>query len=95
MFFVAPRQHLFCLKCSFVLPLSFLMLVNGRARTFSQRNSADVAEDVSACPGSCMHRVYFRELKEFETSTMTAEQIIDTWTVELAILHYKRRWCGW
>lgn len=43
------------------------MLEGGRARTFSQRNTADVDQAVAACPVNCMHRVSFPELKEFET----------------------------
>jgi hypothetical protein len=42
------------------------MLDDGRARTFGQSNSPEVAIAVSACPVSCMHNVAFHELKEME-----------------------------
>ena len=44
------------------------MLDNGRARTFKQRNSADVSEAVASCPVNCMHPVSFTELEEYETA---------------------------
>jgi len=41
---------------------------DGRARTFHQSKSPDVATAVSSCPVDCMHYVSFRELKELETA---------------------------
>lgn len=43
------------------------MLDSGRAQTFQQSNSPDVAIAVSTCPVGCMHNVAFHELKEMET----------------------------
>lgn len=43
-----------------------MMLDTGRARTFEQRNTAEVDQAVAACPVDCMHSVTFRELKELE-----------------------------
>lgn len=53
-------------QCAQISPSSFLMLEEGRARTFAQRNTPDVAMAVSACPVNCMHKMSFRELKEME-----------------------------
>lgn len=50
---------------SFV-PLAFVMLESGRARTHNQRSGPDVDQAVLACPVSCMHHVSYRELTEFE-----------------------------
>lgn len=55
------------MQCVNVAPSSFLMMESGRARTFNQRNGADVGQGVAACPVNCMHRVSFDELKELET----------------------------
>lgn len=43
------------------------MLDSGRAQTFHQSNSPDVAVAVSTCPVNCMHNVAFHELIELET----------------------------
>lgn len=53
------------------------MMDSGRARTYSQRNSADVLHAVDACPVSCMHRVSYQELDEYETARDTRGQKLD------------------
>jgi hypothetical protein len=53
-------------QCVSAAPSSFKMNDDGRAMTFSQRSSPDVASAVAVCPVDCMKRVSFRELKEFE-----------------------------
>lgn len=44
------------------------MVENGRARTYFQKASPDVAAAVATCPVDCMHLVSFDELKELETA---------------------------
>lgn len=56
-------------QCVLAAPGSFHMTdFEGRARTFSQRASPDVAAAVSSCPVDCMHYVSFRELKDLEVA---------------------------
>jgi 4Fe-4S single cluster domain of Ferredoxin I len=55
------------LQCVLAAPGSFHMTEHdGRARTFVQRKSPDVAAAVSTCPVDCMHYVGFRELESLE-----------------------------
>jgi len=56
-----------CRKCETICPSSFLMLDDGRARTFQQQNGNDVKSAIESCPVNCMHRVSFDELKQLET----------------------------
>mmetsp|Transcript_943 Transcript_943/g.1202 ORF Transcript_943/g.1202 Transcript_943/m.1202 type:complete len:146 (+) Transcript_943:225-662(+) len=44
------------------------MLDSGRARTYSQSNTPENNDAISACPVNCMHKVAFHELKEMESS---------------------------
>jgi len=56
-----------CAQCARIAPSAFMMMEDsGRARTFNQSNDPDVEVAVELCPVSCMHRVAFHELKEFE-----------------------------
>jgi ferredoxin len=64
--FIDEESCIGCKQCINVAPDSFFLLEDGRARTFKQRNSPDVAMGVEACPVSCMHPVSFDELKEME-----------------------------
>jgi len=57
-----------CNQCVLHAPASFKMDPGGKARTFYQSNSPEVAIGVSTCPVSCMHKVSFPELKEMETA---------------------------
>jgi ferredoxin len=67
--FIDEESCVGCLNCINASPASFLMLDNGRARTYLQRNNAaDVDVAVETCPVNCMHRVSFDELKELETA---------------------------
>ena len=66
--FIDEESCIGCYQCANVSPSSFKIEDSGRARTFHQSNSLDVAIAVSACPVSCMHNVAFRELKEMETA---------------------------
>ena len=66
---LATRHQLFShswQQCVNAAPSSFLMLENGRARTFQQRRGNDVKAGVAACPVNCMHMVSYDELKELE-----------------------------
>jgi ferredoxin len=55
-------------QCVSAAPSSFKMNEDGRATTFSQRSSPDVASAVAVCPVDCMHHVSFHELKELESA---------------------------
>lgn len=66
--FIDEESCIGCKQCTHASPDSFLLLDNGRARTFKQRNTPDVAMGVEACPVNCMHPVSFDELKEMETA---------------------------
>ena len=56
------------MQCTAAAPSSFRMVDNGRARTFLQKKTPEVAVAVSTCPVNCMHYVAYRELKELETA---------------------------
>ena len=66
--FIDEESCIGCKQCTHASPDSFLLLDNGRARTFNQRNTPDVVMGVEACPVNCMHPVSFDELKEMETA---------------------------
>lgn len=65
--FIDEESCIGCMQCVNAAPSSFLMLEEGRARTFHQRQGPDVKDGVKACPVSCMHFVSYDELKELET----------------------------
>lgn len=56
------------MQCVTIAPSSFKMLDSGRAQTYHQSNSPDVAIAVSTCPVGCMHYLAFHELKEMENA---------------------------
>ena len=65
--FVDEESCIGCMQCVLAAPSSFQMLEDGgRARCFSQRNAADVAPAIDACPVNCIHRVGFDRLRELE-----------------------------
>jgi ferredoxin len=66
--FIDEESCIGCKQCTNAAPDSFFLLDDGRARTYKQRNSPDVAMGVEACPVSCMHPVSFDELKEMENA---------------------------
>lgn len=67
--FIDEESCIGCTQCVLAAPASFHMTdYDGRARTFAQRSSPDVAAAVASCPVDCMHYVSFRELKELETA---------------------------
>jgi len=66
--FIDEESCIGCKQCAHASPDSFMLLDNGRARTFQQRNTPDVAMGVEACPVNCMHPVSFEELREMETA---------------------------
>lgn len=65
--FIDEESCIGCMQCVNIAPNSFLMLEDGRARTFKQRSGGDVKQGVMSCPVSCMHFVSYDELKELET----------------------------
>jgi len=64
--FIDEESCIGCNQCVSYAPASFKMEPGGRASTYYQSNSPEVAIGVSACPVSCMHKVSFPELKEME-----------------------------
>ncbi len=66
--FIDEESCIGCYQCANIAPSSFKMVDSGRARTFHQSNSPEVAIAVSSCPVSCMHNVGFRELEKLETA---------------------------
>eukprot|EP00525_Craspedostauros_australis_P002656 CAMPEP_0198113516 /NCGR_PEP_ID=MMETSP1442-20131203/5175_1 /TAXON_ID= /ORGANISM="Craspedostauros australis, Strain CCMP3328" /LENGTH=223 /DNA_ID=CAMNT_0043770637 /DNA_START=33 /DNA_END=704 /DNA_ORIENTATION=+ len=66
--FIDEESCIGCMQCASVSPNSFLMLESGRARTFRQQATPDVDQATQSCPVSCMHRVSYDELVEFETA---------------------------
>jgi len=64
--FIDEESCIGCNQCVSYAPASFKMEPGGRASTYHQSNSPEVAIGVSACPVSCMHSVSFPELKEME-----------------------------
>jgi len=57
-----------CTQCVVTAPSNFCMLEQngGRARTFNQDNTPDVAAAVATCPVNCMHWVGLERLVELE-----------------------------
>jgi len=66
--FIDEESCIGCKQCANVAPSAFVMSESGRARTYSQNNTPEVAIAVSVCPVGCMHNVAFHELKEMETA---------------------------
>lgn len=64
--FIDEESCIGCRQCSHIAPSNFLMLEDGRARTFFQSNVPAIQTAVSACPVDCMHFTSFYELKEME-----------------------------
>jgi len=66
--FIDEESCIGCMQCVGVSPASFQMTESGRARTFEQRNGADVKAAVASCPVNCMHFVGFDRLQELENA---------------------------
>lgn len=66
--FIDEESCIGCSMCPQIAPSSFVMLENGRARSFSQSSFPEVKSAIDACPVDCMHQVAFHELKEFESA---------------------------
>mmetsp|Transcript_10007 Transcript_10007/g.22364 ORF Transcript_10007/g.22364 Transcript_10007/m.22364 type:complete len:618 (-) Transcript_10007:117-1970(-) len=66
--FIDEESCIGCMQCATVAPSTFVMLENGRARTYQQGSSPEIKAAVSSCPVSCMHYVGFKELKKYETA---------------------------
>ena len=64
--FIDEESCIGCTQCAVTAPSSFVMDANGRARTFFQDNSPDVAAAVATCPVNCMHYVGFERLVKLE-----------------------------
>lgn len=75
--FIDEETCIGCGQCAAVSPASFVMMENGRARTYVQRHAPDVPVAVSTCPVSCMHNVAFHELKEMEKSRDSGDGRLD------------------
>jgi ferredoxin len=71
--FIDEESCIGCMQCVNAAPASFSMADDGRARTFCQRKSPDVATAVDTCPVNCMHYVGFDKLKELETARDSLE----------------------
>jgi ferredoxin len=64
--FIDEESCIGCTLCASISPSTFRMLDNGRARAFHQDNLPEIDIAVDVCPVSVIHKVSYRELKEFE-----------------------------
>lgn len=91
--FVDEESCIGCGQCPNIAMTSFLMLDNGRARSYYQASTPEVSEAVAACPVNCIKFVSFDELKELETSRDIGDGRTDHKHLgrEMTPLHVSRR----
>jgi len=69
--FIDEESCIGCTQCAIIAPGAYKMTDSGRARTFvqgSDESHPEIQPAVDACPVSCMHRVSYDELAEFESA---------------------------
>ena len=91
--FVDEESCIGCAHCTNIAMTTFVMLDNGRARSFFQANTPEVSHAVSACPVNCIKYVSYDELKQLETSRDNGDGRLDHKHLgkEMTPLHVSRR----